>query len=122
MNPSYIPALYRIFLRYIAILFHLVIKPVMLSHSVGNHRLKMELRFTTATRLMLFFTASRLTLRIAWPLTSRHRMVFHPAVKNTEFNPLNAKLNPVCHLLALLRAHHILHFSRIRIKLKISLT
>jgi hypothetical protein len=28
------------------------------------------------------------------------------------FNPLNAELNPICHLLALLRAHHILHVSR----------
>ena len=32
------------------------------------------------------------------------------------FNPLNAKLNPICHLLALLGAHHILHVSRIRVK------
>ena len=31
------------------------------------------------------------------------------------FNPLNAELNPVCHLLALLEAHHILHVSRIRV-------
>ena len=31
------------------------------------------------------------------------------------FNPLNAKLNPICHLLALLGAHHILHISRIRV-------
>ena len=30
------------------------------------------------------------------------------------FNHLNAELNPVCHLLALLEAHHILHVSRIR--------
>jgi hypothetical protein len=29
--------------------------------------------------------------------------------------PLNAKLNPICHLLALLGAHHILHVSRIRV-------
>jgi hypothetical protein len=28
------------------------------------------------------------------------------------FNPLNAKLNPICHLLALLGTHHILHVSR----------
>jgi len=27
------------------------------------------------------------------------------------FNPLNAKLNPICHLLALLGAHHIFHVS-----------
>jgi hypothetical protein len=34
-----------------------------------------------------------------------------------QINPLNAKLNPICHLLALLGAHHILHVSRIRVKL-----
>jgi len=32
------------------------------------------------------------------------------------FNPLNAQLNPICHLLALLGAHHILDVSRIRVK------
>ena len=31
-------------------------------------------------------------------------------------NSLNAELNPICHLLALLGAHHILHVSRIRFK------
>ena len=30
-------------------------------------------------------------------------------------NPLNAELNPICHLLALLGAHPILHVSRIRV-------
>jgi len=29
------------------------------------------------------------------------------------FNPLNAELNPICHLLVLLGAHHVLHISRI---------
>ena len=38
----------------------------------------------------------------------RYRILF--------FNPLKAKLNPICHLLALLGAHHIVHVSRIRIK------
>jgi hypothetical protein len=33
-----------------------------------------------------------------------------------EFSPLNAELNPICLLLALLEAHHILHVSRIRVK------
>ena len=33
-----------------------------------------------------------------------------------KFSPLNAELNPICHLLALLGAHHILHVSRIRVK------
>ena len=33
----------------------------------------------------------------------------------TRFNPLNADLNPICHLLVLLGAHHILHISRISV-------
>jgi len=32
-----------------------------------------------------------------------------------SINPLNAKLNPIFHLLALLGAHHILHVSRVRV-------
>jgi hypothetical protein len=32
------------------------------------------------------------------------------------FNPLNAELNSMCHLLALLGVHHFLHVSRIRVK------
>ena len=31
-------------------------------------------------------------------------------------NPLNAKLNHICYLLALLGAHHFLYVSRIRVK------
>jgi hypothetical protein len=33
-----------------------------------------------------------------------------------QFNPLNAQLNPICHLLALLGVHHILHVSELRVK------
>ena len=33
----------------------------------------------------------------------------------SSINPLNAELNPICHLLALLGSHHILHVSRIRV-------
>jgi len=33
-------------------------------------------------------------------------------------NPLNTKLNPICHLLALLGTHHILHVSRIWVNIK----
>jgi len=41
-----------------------------------------------------------------------------PALRLLEFlfNPLNTELNPNCHLLALLGAHHILHVGRIRVK------
>ena len=34
---------------------------------------------------------------------------------STQFNPLNPELTPICHLLALLGAHHFLHVSRIRV-------
>jgi hypothetical protein len=33
------------------------------------------------------------------------------------FNPSNAKLNPICHLLALLGSRRILHVSRIRVNI-----
>jgi hypothetical protein len=33
----------------------------------------------------------------------------------SNINPLNAKLNHICHLLASLEAHHILRVSRIRV-------
>jgi len=37
-----------------------------------------------------------------------------------HFNPLNAELNPICHLLALLGTHPILHVSRIKVNITIS--
>ena len=41
---------------------------------------------------------------------------FHAAqMLECIFNTLNAELNPICYLLALL-AHHFLHVSRIRVK------
>jgi len=42
----------------------------------------------------------------------RHYYYYYVA----EVNPLNAELNPICCLLALLGAHHFLYVSRIRVK------
>ena len=39
-----------------------------------------------------------------------------------DINPLNAELNPIRHLLALVGARHIVHVSRVRIKSPIQLT
>jgi hypothetical protein len=33
-------------------------------------------------------------------------------LRGSSFNPLNAEFNPTCHLLALLKAHHILYVSK----------
>jgi hypothetical protein len=38
----------------------------------------------------------------------------HPPLNTLKL--LNAELNPICHLPALLGAHHILHVGRIRVK------
>ena len=40
------------------------------------------------------------------------------SVSAASVNLLNAELNPICHLLALLGAHHIIHVSRIRVKIQ----
>ena len=42
--------------------------------------------------------------------------------KQYQINPLNAQLIPICHLLALLGAHHFLHVNRIRVKILDTLT
>jgi hypothetical protein len=39
-------------------------------------------------------------------------------LSEAEINPLNAELNPTCHLLVLL-AHPILHISRIRVNVHV---
>jgi hypothetical protein len=39
-----------------------------------------------------------------------------PRLRLSGINTLNTELSPICHLLALLGAHHILHVSRIRVK------
>jgi hypothetical protein len=43
---------------------------------------------------------------------NRKKMIY-----NSMVNALNSELNSICHLLALLRAHHFLHISRIRVKI-----
>jgi len=47
----------------------------------------------------------------AWSLTTFQRKA------NYFLNPLNAQLNSICHLLPLLRAHHIFHVSGLTLNL-----
>jgi len=35
-----------------------------------------------------------------------------------SINPSKPQLNPICHVLALLVAHHILHVSRVRVNIR----
>ena len=47
--------------------------------------------------------------------TGSFKLFKHPFPGFNNFNPLNAELNPICYLLALL-AHHFLHVSSVRVK------
>ena len=69
----------------------------------------------------------------SWILSFRGRCWFsnvsHPQHYSTEtnstvfwVNPLNAELNPVRHLLALVGARHIVHVSRIRVNVEVATT
>ena len=55
---------------------------------------------------MLFASLLRLLLGISLPKMDRNSV-----------NPLNAELNPIRHLLALVGARHIVHVSRVRVNL-----
>ena len=52
---------------------------------------------------------------------SKHVQAYNTLIIKQDFfciklvNPLNAELNPICHLLALLGAHHIFHVSGLRV-------
>jgi len=55
-----------------------------------------------------------------WPLKTEPTACPRVSVIHYQsmlLNPLNAKLNPICHLLASLGAHHILHVSRVRVNI-----
>ena len=49
-------------------------------------------------------------------ILARRRNSFSQLLSVHGVNPLNAELNPICCLLALLGAHHFLYVSRIRVK------
>jgi hypothetical protein len=66
-------------------------------------------------------------LKYAWERLEKHMVL----VRKSEvikplgcrwidnINPLNAELNPIRHMLALVGARHIVHISRIRVKMSI---
>ena len=60
-------------------------------------------------KLSLSFSCIVTTTRPAHPVVSGR-------INEILLNLLKAKLNPICHLLALVGAHHIFHVSRVRVK------
>jgi len=59
-------------------------------------------------------TISNYIIKVLLP-TDAQENCFTMSIK-IYINPLNAELNPICYLLALLGAQHFLHVSRIRVK------
>ena len=76
-------------------------------HFIANTRKMIYARQTrknsSVRNVFLFFSSSLCSNRLA-------------TFKPLKISPLNAELNSICYLLALLGAHHFLHLSRIRVK------
>jgi hypothetical protein len=49
-------------------------------------------------------------------LEERAEFVDIEVIISVLYNPLRTQLNPICHFLALLGTHHILHVSSLRVK------
>jgi len=82
-------------------------------NNITNHTHKL---LQVGASFVLLLPAVELTYARLWWLYmtwSAYRASWKPG---KCFNPLNAELNPICHLLALLGSHPILHVSRIRVK------
>ena len=62
------------------------------------------------------FLSAELNIRENWKdLHEDEGVMLKYTGEGMVFNPLNAELNPICHLLALLAAHHIFHVSGLRV-------
>jgi len=66
------------------------------------------------TKLTFTYQPLEILLRVS----ARHGCHHHGVL--SLFNPLHAELNPICHLLALLGAHHIFHVSGLRVNVATS--
>jgi hypothetical protein len=74
-------------------------------------------------RRLLYFVQPKCTLScsqclplpsVSLSISAGHILISH------NFNPLNAELNAICHFIALLGAHPLLHVSRIRVNIHIN--
>jgi hypothetical protein len=57
-------------------------------------------------------------LHVSPIVSPSHTEVYYAGLIHSVLKPLNTQLNPICDLLALLEAHHILHVSRIRVNIE----
>ena len=94
-----------------------------------NEKIKSVRRGLRGNRVMTLGSLDRISRRKArrnWSKSERqferHTKQVNTGQNRSIINSLNAELNPICHLLALLGAHHILHISRIRVKFVLQLS
>jgi len=97
---------------------------------MAERRLGQKTRFSTEERnagcreWLCYLYREWLLSELSTDTSRKHKQTIWHTVWNdglldsiaVGFNPLNAELNPICHLLALLAAHPIPHISRIRVK------
>jgi len=90
--------------------------------SVGTPHLKTLVRcvyflLCFLTGLLAFFVLLYFSLVYVYPVFQHFCILtcILTIFPFTIFNPLNTELNPTCHLLASLGAHHILHVSGLRV-------
>ena len=87
----------------------------------GLHEIFTKYRSTLCIQKLMFFSSIytiRFDIQKFYFLVKQEFYVIkhkQNIVKHNYINPLNAELNPICHFLAVLGAHHILHVSRIRV-------
>ena len=85
-------------------------------------KLSIPLNFFYHNSIFMYLILFELLIRIAseeyQSKSSSLCRFLQSAAPSFPLNPLNAELNPICHLLALLGAHHIFHVSGLRVKPK----
>ena len=70
-------------------------------------------------RVLLRHTATRTSHNCRFRLWEKIKQPQDSTNRWVNLNPLNAELNSICHLLALVGAHHIFNVSRVRVKSEI---
>ena len=82
-----------------------------------NRRPSVHSEGPSTSILMYFSLLQKLLVFVMVPVVEMYIHILFPKT----INPLNAELNPICYLLALLGPRHFLHVRRIRVKLSVHL-
>ena len=74
------------------------------------------LTISQETAVISLFRFNQLSMQHVFNVRKKLNLYIVYSSESKRINPLNAELNPICHLPALLRAHHIFHVSGLRVK------